>query len=309
MQTLSTAPDKPSVASSLARPPVAMFIALGIIAVAFVKPLMDVTQLALRSQVYSYIILMPFITGYLLFTNKQKWEFYRRPDLKVAVIPAVLGLCLLAGYFLGVQAGWAPHRDDYLALMILSFLCFACSIAAAYFTGPTLRAAAYPLAFLIFMAPFPLVVLHGLEAFLQHFSADVAHGMLVLSGMPLIRDGTSFQLPGFAMEVAPECSGIRSTLALFITSLVAGYVLLRSPWRRATLALVIIPLALLRNGFRIWTIAQLCVNVDPELIHSFIHKRGGPIFFALSLIPFSLLLFWLIRSERKNRPKPTAQTQ
>jgi hypothetical protein len=56
---------------------------------------------------------------------------------------------------------------------------------------------------------------------------------------------------------------------------------------------------LLRNGLRIWTIGQLCVHVSPDMINSYIHKRGGPIFFALSLIPFFLLLFLLRRFEQK----------
>jgi len=86
---------------------------------------------------------------------------------------------------------------------------------------------------------------------------------------------------------------------LFITSLVAGYLFFKSPWRRAVLTCFVIPLAILRNGFRIFTIAMLCVHVSPDMINSPIHRRGGPIFFVLSLIPFFLLLVWLRRRERR----------
>jgi hypothetical protein len=48
------------------------------------------------------------------------------------------------------------------------------------------------------------------------------------------------------------------------------------------------------------------VHVDPAMIDSWIHQRGGPLFFALSLIPFFLLLFMLCRSERRRgHPKPS----
>jgi exosortase/archaeosortase family protein len=57
----------------------------------------------------------------------------------------------------------------------------------------------------------------------------------------------------------------------------------------------------LRNGFRIMMIGLLCVNVGPEMIHSLIHRRGGPLFFALSLIPFLLALWWLRRGEVRIR--------
>jgi len=85
---------------------------------------------------------------------------------------------------------------------------------------------------------------------------------------------------------------------LFITSVLAGYLFLRSPWKRAVLTLAVIPLAILRNGLRIATLALLCVQIGPHMIDSIIHRKGGPFFFALSLIPFFLLLFWLRSSER-----------
>jgi exosortase/archaeosortase family protein len=108
----------------------------------------------------------------------------------------------------------------------------------------------------------------------------------------------TFHLPGIVIIVAEECSGIRSTLVLFITSMLAGYLFLHTTWKRLALTLFVIPLAILRNGFRIFTIAMLCVHVNPNMLHSPIHQRGGPIFFALSLIPFFALLFWLKKKER-----------
>jgi exosortase/archaeosortase family protein len=84
---------------------------------------------------------------------------------------------------------------------------------------------------------------------------------------------------------------------------------LRSPWRRMALTLFVIPLAIVRNGFRILTIGMLCVHVSPSMIDSPLHHRGGPLFFGLSLIPFFLFLFWLRRGERRRlsdtlRPPP-----
>ena len=85
--------------------------------------------------------------------------------------------------------------------------------------------------------------------------------------------------------MARECSGIRSTVVLFITSLLASHLFLKSPWRRFVLVAFVIPLAIVRNGFRILVIGLLCVHIGPHMIDSFIHHRGGPIFFVLSLIP------------------------
>jgi exosortase/archaeosortase family protein len=104
-------------------------------------------------------------------------------------------------------------------------------------------------------------------------------------------------LPGITLEVARECSGINSSYVLFITSLIAGQLFLRKPWKRVALALFVIPLAIARNGLRIVTIGWLCVHISPDMIHSIVHRRGGPLFFALSLVPFFLVMLWLRRGE------------
>jgi len=114
-----------------------------------------------------------------------------------------------------------------------------------------------------------------------------------------VRHGTLFELPGIVLRVAQECSGIRSSWVLFITSLLASHVFLRTRWRSVVLVAFVIPLGILRNGFRILVIGLLCVHVGPHMIDSTIHHQGGPLFFALSLVPLSLLLWWLRRQEQR----------
>jgi exosortase/archaeosortase family protein len=119
-----------------------------------------------------------------------------------------------------------------------------------------------------------------------------------MTGTPLLRDGTVLALPGIVLEVARECSGIHSSWVLFLTSLVASNLFLSSPWRRLILVAFVIPLAIVRNSFRILVIGLLCVHVGPHMIDSYIHRQGGPIFFALSLIPLFGLLLWLRHQEK-----------
>jgi exosortase/archaeosortase family protein len=86
----------------------------------------------------------------------------------------------------------------------------------------------------------------------------------------------------------------------------AGRMILRQPGRRAILCLAVIPLALLRNGFRVFVIGQLCIHIGPRMIDSPIHRHGGPIFFALSLVPLFLLLYYLHRRTPAAKPPPGA---
>src|SRR5436190_24254488 len=120
-----------------------------------------------------------------------------------------------------------------------------------------------------------------------------------LSRASYFRQGLIFALPNLTIRVAQECSGIRSSFVLFITSLIAGFLFLRSPWHRAIFSIIVLPLGVLRNAIRIYFLSMASVHWNPNIIHSPLHHRGGPIFFALSLIPLFLLLFWFRKAEAK----------
>lgn len=268
-----------------------------VLAACFALPLWALVRYALHSELYSHILLLPFISLYLIWLNRTNLALASEPKPRVAAVPILVGMAALALYWLARHAGWQPSRDDYLALMVFALLSFLLASAMLTLGAETLRRIAFPLSFLVFAIPFPTIVLEWIETFLQHGSAEATQALFWLAGMPFTREGMHFGLPGFSLEVAPQCSGIHSTLVLFITSLIAGHLFLRTPVRRSCLTLAVIPLALLRNGFRIFVIGELCVNVSPDMVNSPIHRQGGPIFFALSLVPFFLLLLLLRKSE------------
>ena len=251
-----------------------------------------------EDEVQSYILLIPLISGYLTVTGRHRWLLLRRTRQRLAVVPALLGMVAVAVLGLAILGGVIGSGSAKLSLLIFSFLCLLTAGGFWFLGALVMRQLAFPAAFLVFMIPIPPVAMEGINIFLQHASAEAANMMLTIGGPPFVRDGLLFQLPGITLFVAEECSGVRSTLVLFITSTLASYLFLRSGWRRTLLVAVVLPIAILRNGFRIYVIAMLCVHIDPSMIHSIIHKRGGPLFFALSLIPLFGLLVWLRRKEQ-----------
>ena len=265
----------------------------------FCLPLYRLVEFAWGSDLYSYILLIPFVSLYLAWIDKKPASAIPKPCTGWALAWVVTGMIPLVGLILAMRHGWKLRSEDYLAAMTTAFFSFFVCGAFLFLGRERLRRVAFPVCFLLFIVPFPSFLRDCIEKFLQHRSADVAQALLFLAGMPVLRHETVFQLPGFVLEVAPECSGVHSTIVLFITSLVAGYLFLKNPWSRGLLTAAVIPLALLRNGFRIFTVAELCVNVDHDMINSYIHRKGGPIFFALSLIPFLLLLLLLRNSETR----------
>jgi exosortase C (VPDSG-CTERM-specific) len=268
---------------------------------AFAQPLLALINYAAGSKLYSYILLIPFVSAYLLYLRRDELPKKYVPDLPLAIVFLVAGLGVPAFIYWLHFVGRAPAGNLNLVLLTLSFLCCLAAGGFFFFGRGWMRAAAFPLAYLIFMVPMPDALADALETASKYASAEVTNFFFHLSGTPFLRAGLIFQLPNITIEVAQECSGIRSSWVLLMTSILAANLFLKTRWHRFALIAFVIPLAILRNGFRILVIGLLCVNVGPQMIHSLIHRRGGPLFFTLSLIPFFLVLWWLRKGDVRTR--------
>jgi exosortase C (VPDSG-CTERM-specific) len=260
---------------------------------AFALPLREFVTYARHSDVHSYVLLIPFVTAYLIYIRWKQLSRELRSAWGYALLLTAAGTGALAAGLHFTELG----QNDYMTLIALSFVCFVIAGTFLFLGSKWARSAMFPLFFLAFMVPLPAAAVDFLENASKQASAEVANWLFLISGTPALRTGTVFQLPGISIMVAKECSGIRSSLVLVITSLLAANMFLHTTWRRALLVGAVIPLGLLRNGFRILVISLLCVHIGPEMIHSEIHRRGGPIFFVASLIPLFIVLWWLRRQE------------
>ena len=280
-----------------------------VLLLAFCIPVCELGKLSFHSDLNSHVLLIPFISAYLAWTFRERWMNSFVPAGRLVLIPAAAGAAILIAYTIAQSKGWHPPTADRLAVTTSALLCFVWSACLFTLGRRAVWQLAFPILFLIFSIPMPSGVEHAVEAFLQHASADAAYFFLKLAGTPVFRDGTQFRLPNITIEVAPECSGIRSSLVLFITALLAGYFFLRKTSLKVALGILVIGLGIVRNAFRIFVLCELCVNVDPAFIDSPLHHRGGPIFFAVSLLPFFLLV-WILRkfdhrkSSETTRPEP-----
>jgi exosortase C (VPDSG-CTERM-specific) len=275
-----------------------------IVTAAFALPLYELLRLSLKSELHSHLLLIPAVAWYVWrFLDEKRSEASSTAPLasinRLTAGAAVAGVCgLVAGavYFhLRVRKGWPV--TEYLWVGVLGYLLVLLGVALRTVGWARLQEHQFSIWFLAFFIPLPVAVTDAVSIALQHGSAEVTDWMLQVSGLPVLREELAFRLPRLVIRVAEECSGVRSTLVLVITSLIAGKMFLRTGWKRAVLALATIPLGLLRNAARITVLAWLSVNVDAGIINGPLHHRGGPIFFVLSLVPLFGLLWWFKRSE------------
>jgi len=262
---------------------------------AFVQPLTMLVRHVLPSQLHSYIVLVPFVAGYLLYLQRGTLLREYRTSISGALILSGAAVSALAA---GIWWRGSLSVNDYLALITLAYVGIIAAGGFLFLGSRWMAAAAFPIGFLVFMVPMPDVVVDAFERASVQASAETTALFFRITGTPFVQDGQVFTLPGIVLKVAQECSGIRSSWVLLITSLVASHLFLKSPWRRALLVAFVIPLGIVRNGFRILVLGLLCIYVGPQMIDSPLHHQGGPIFFLLSLVPLYGLLWWLRRKDR-----------
>jgi exosortase len=169
-----------------------------------------------------------------------------------------------------------------------------------FFGIKAFREALFPLGFLFLVTPIPEALLSEIVSFLQWGSAEAAEGLFRLTGLPVLREGYTFHLPKLSVEVAPQCSGIRSSISLFVVSILVGRFWLRTTGGRILLILTVVPITLFKNGVRIVTLALLGAYVDQRILDSDLHRSGGIPIFGLAMIMLFSVAWILRRMEKKS---------
>jgi len=269
------------------------FIGITVVALAMVfEPLRDLLGSASRSEYYSHIILIPCVTGYLIYLQRKEILGPSSPSFVPGGILAAGGI---AFYLLGISQDASLRENDLVTLWVFSAEIFWVGGFIFLYGWEAFRKNPFPFLFMVFMIPIPEVILHKIINVLQVASTEVSDLLFGLMGVPYTRDGFVFNLPRISIEVAEECSGIRSSLALFITSVLAGYFFLDEFWKKTALALFVFPVTVFKNGIRIITLSLLGSYVDEKfLTQSWLHHSGGFVFFIPALALLGLAL-WALR--------------
>ena len=260
------------------------------------RSLVAVFGTALYTDQYSHILLILPVSAAVLYFERSKVF----GNVKYC-IPIGLFLLLLVMTFLWVvRHSLSLSTNDALSLRMALFVSWIILAFVFCFGATAFRAAAFPLLFLLLMVPIPDFALERIIWLLQACSTEVTFLMLKAANIPVLRTGFVLSLPAIDIEVAKECSGIRSTLILLIVTVVLGHLFLRPGWRQILLGLLILPITVVKNGLRIFTLSTLGTYVDPSFLTGNLHRHGGILFFAVALGVVISVVWWLRKVGEKD---------
>lgn len=270
----------------------------------FWQPVETVAQLCLRNENASHIALIPLISGWLLLTDSRKLSPPDKPDFAASLsgfLPA-----LLVAFLCWRWNALSPSTK--LAGYILALIFALAGGFAATWGLAELKKRWFPFAFLLFAVPLPDFLLNRIIYALQSGSAAVTESIFDLTGVPALREGFVFHLPRVSIEIAQECSGIRSSIALLILAVLVSHFAFRPFWKKAAFVCAGLAMMVIKNGIRISTLTLLALYVDPGFLFGKLHRQGGFLFFLLGLA-LLLPVFWLLRRGEKapKREAPAVQ--
>jgi exosortase len=265
---------------------------------AFWVPMKQLVEFIASHDYASYILLVAPVSIFLVYLKRQRIFSPRVCSTRKKTMIAGPGLFLL-GLILLLISKYQPLSTKKLSLEILSLVILWMSIFVFCYGRESFMKARFPLLFLLLLVPIPEFVIDKFVFALQAGSSDVAYGLLRILNVPVLKDGFILRLPMVNLEVAKECSGIRSSMALLVTVLVAAEFVLRSSWKKLLLLMATIPILVLKNGVRIVTIYLLAAYVNPAFLHGWLHTSGGVVFYLLGLVVLIPVTVLLRRGESK----------
>jgi len=257
-------------------------------------PLFKTFALSWNNDEYTYILLiLPFSIA-LLFLERSSaevvydWDVYVGASLLLAAVALAVTAWFLSGWTTG---------DVRLALAMLAIVLSWVGSFVLCFGHEAARRVLFSLLFLFGLVPLPDVAMNYIVALLQEGSAWSAHALFAAFGVPVVQHGVLLTIPNLTIQVAQECSSIRSSSLLLVTAIISAKVLLRSPWHRILVIVLAIPLSVAKNGLRIFSIAMLGTRVDPAYLTGNLHRQGGILFFMVALVGISVAIAVVRRRE------------
>jgi len=224
-----------------------------------------------------------FAHGYVILPISL-WLIWRRRDnfrtMPLRPYRPALGLLLLIGF------GWLLARmGEVQVVMQYAFVAMLPAIALAILGRRLSFSLAFPLLFLLLAVPFGEVFIDPLIS----FTADFTVWALQATGIPVLRNGTRFEIPTGSWSVVEACSGVRYLISSITLGALYAYLTYRSTKRRAIFMLMAVVVPIIANGLRAYMIVMIGHISGMTLAVGVDHLIYGWFFFGLVMF----LLFWV----------------
>lgn len=239
------------------------------------ESLAEMGHIWMGKEEYSHGFFIPIISVYLIWVQRDKLTFAQ--DFKASLLGIVI---LVLGLLLFLLGGLATIRT----IQHYAFIVAVIGIFAAAFGKQGLKTAWVPLAFLVFMVPFPEFIINNMSSKLQLISSWLGVEFIRACDIMVYLEGNVIDLGGYKLQVVEACSGLRYLFPLASLSFLCAYLFKGPVWQKILLFLSSVPLTIFMNSFRIGVIGLLVNSWGTEMAEGFLHDFEGWAVFLLCMV-------------------------
>jgi exosortase D (VPLPA-CTERM-specific) len=241
---------------------------------------------------YSHGFMIPFVTAFLLWQRRSRFEQVEFRGSWAGVALAAAGVAI---YFFGMVAS-ITTVDTYALVIVLH------GAVLALMGWPAYRIALVPLALLFLMNPIPNFFYYNLSAQLQLISSQLGVAFMRLCGVSVFLEGNVIDLGNYKLQVAEACSGLRYLFPLMTLGVIIAYLFKGRTWMRWWLFLSTVPITVLMNSLRIGVIGVLVDRFGIAQAEGFLHQFEGWMIFMVCFFVLLAEGWLLLRLTGDRRP-------
>lgn len=250
-------------------------------AVAYLPVLGSLLALWRGDRYYAYLGLVVPVFALMLWTSRD-----RRAAIAGRGHTTGLGAVALALALLGLGRSLSSLQLEALSLVLAITGVAVCLRGLAW-----ARAAAYPLAFLLFLVPVPRVWFDTVTLDVQRLVTRHAGMLLEATGLTVRVEEIAIHLPTVTLQIVEGCNGLRFLMALVVLVGGAAGLLVPSVAGRALLLTLAVPAALAANVLRVSALGLAAAWLGPGAAQGGPHDVIGKAVWGVTTIAL-LLLAW-----------------
>lgn len=217
------------------------------------------------------------------------------------------------GFFLflpGLFVYWVGLRGDQVRISQLASIWLLWTSLYACFGKKFAMAVLFPIAYLLFTVPLSFLDIYTVK--LRILTAYLASGLLNGLGIPVVRTGTGLYCTsgdGFSLDIADPCSGLRSIFALTALTAAYGYFAQKTLLKKWGLFFCCVPIAVIGNLARIFSIALVAFCCGQEIATGFYHDYSGFVVFIIGVLVMMWASALISKIGVKKKDGPPDQTE
>ncbi len=227
-----------------------------------------------RDSYYSHGILIPFVSGFLIWQIRGELAAIHPERSPWGMSFIITGLII----HLGSSLFRIYFTSGFSMLIVLA------GLILFVYGSKIFRKIIFPICFLIFMVPVPLVVITSISFKMKILAAQIATAALNGMGLAAVRSGSILKMQHAYVVVDDICSGLRSLISLAALGSIFAYWMKGPMLKRIILFLSTIPIAIATNVLRIVFLSFVSEVWGPEYATGFVHDFSGFMVFALAFV-------------------------